>query len=269
MMDRTNEDRMAGAAAQGLPAYFDMQARIGHTKHIGGWLSTLEITQMMQLKSGQELLYVGCGSGLAAIKISQTFDCRVLGVDVMEEMVASALEWVERRGADQVEFRIADAQKLPFDNDRFDAVLCESVNTFVPDVKLAVNEYVRVAKPGGFVGLNEAVWHETPPEKGAQLMSDLTGQRLRQAEEWAGLLENAGLLELQVRTYPVQMKKESRSQMGFLTLGDLLRIVGRSISSFFTDPETRALMRLALDEPRMAYDYMGYGLFVGRVPGTE
>ncbi|MGD8849058.1 MAG: methyltransferase domain-containing protein [Anaerolineales bacterium] len=257
----------SSAREHGLPAYFDMQARIGHTKHVGGWKSTQEIVEMMSLKPGMDLLYVGSGSGIAAIQIAERYDCHVMGVDLLEEMVEVAQEWAERKGAsDRVEFRVADAMMLPFEENRFDVLLCESVNTFISDLDRAAAEYVRVVKPGGYVGLNEAIWYTEPPEEGAALMRDLTGQELRHPQEWIAMLKRAGLEEIRDRTYQVDMRDEFRSQMGFLSWRDFLSVIGRSIKTLFADSETRELMRLATNEPRSAYDYMGYGLFVGRVP---
>jgi arsenite methyltransferase len=255
------------AAAFGLPDYFDMQAAIRHTKHVGGWESTKEVAAMCQLGPDQELLYVGSGSGVAAIQIAQTYGCRVIGVDLLETMVAAAEQWAIERGAtDQVEFRVADAQSLPFPDDSFDVLLCESVNVFVPDLQKAADEYIRVVKPKGYVALNESVWYRDPPEKGAQLMYELTGQRLRRPEEWIEMLRDAGLEEIQDRTYRVQMKAEMRSQLGFLSTREYLGILGRSIKSLFTDPATRRTFRLAFNEPRSIVDCMGYGLYVGKVP---
>ena len=251
----------------GLPDYFDMQADVGHTKHVGGWFSTQEIAELCHLGPGQELLYVGAGAGAAATKIALEYGCRVVGVDLLESMVHAANECAERRGVqDLVEFQVGDARALPFGDNRFDVLLCESVNTFIPDLVRAASEYVRVVKPGGYVGLNEAVWVEEPPEAGAQLMESLTGQQLQKPEVWVAMLERAGLIDIVSRTYPVDMKVEFRSQTGFIGFRDYLRILGRFFKGLFTDTATRSLMRLALSEPRSAYDYMGYGLYVGRKP---
>ena len=254
----------------GLPEYFDMQAAMGHTKHIGGWIATQELMQLCNLREGQEVLYVGCGSGVAAIQIAMEYDCRVVGVDVLEKMVASAREWAQRRGATgRTEFRVADAQNLPFEDDRFDVLICESVNTFVPDLDRAAQEYVRVVKPGGYVGLNEAVWIDDPPEAGSEVMTALTGQRLHTSEEWMAMLDGAGLIELVDREFGIEVKKEAQSQFGFLSFGDYMRILGRFFYSYLFDASTRKLLRLALSEPRAVFDYIGYGLFVGRKPANR
>jgi ubiquinone/menaquinone biosynthesis C-methylase UbiE len=266
-MDKSNMREQIKAKDVGLPDYFDMQAAVRHTKHVGGWESTQEIAEMCALGPGQELLYVGSGSGVAAIQIAQTYGCTVIGVDLLETMVAAAKLWAEERGAtDLVDFRVADAQSLPFPDDRFDVLLCESVNIFVPDLKKAASEYVRVVKPGGYVGLNESVWYSEPPANAEQVMYELTGQRLRRPAEWVAMLEDAGLLEIQDRTYPLQMKAEMRSQLGFLSTKEYFAILGRSIKSIFTDPTTRQTFRTAFREPRATIDHMGYGLYVGRVP---
>jgi ubiquinone/menaquinone biosynthesis C-methylase UbiE len=212
----------------GLPEYFDMQAELGHTKHIGGWYATQELAELCKLGPGQEILYVGSGSGAAAVKLAVEYDCRVVGVDLLERMVEGAEARTEEQGiADRVVFQVADAQELPFEDERFDVVLCESVNTFVPDLEQAASEYVRVVKPGGYVGLNEAVWVEDPPEHGEQLMRSLTGQEIRRSHEWVAMLEGAGLRDLVERTYEVEMQREARSQFGFLGCRDYLRILGR------------------------------------------
>jgi ubiquinone/menaquinone biosynthesis C-methylase UbiE len=74
-------------------------------------------------------------------------------------MIDRSNEAAKREGVeDSVEFQVADAQDLPFENDLFDAVITESVTAFPEDKQLAVREYVRVIRPGGYVGLNESTW---------------------------------------------------------------------------------------------------------------
>ena len=258
---------VAKAKDLGLPEYFDMQAELGHTKHVGGWFSTQELAELCHLGPGQELLYVGAGSGTAATRIAQEYGCRVVGVDLMASMVRSAQKWAKRRDVQgRVEFRVGDAQDLPFEDNRFDVLFCESVNTFVPDLDRAAAEYVRVVKPRGYVGLNEAIWAKEPPEAGEDLMQALTGQRLRYPGEWIAMLENAGLPDVVSRTYAVEMRRETRSQAGFLSFRDYVRILGRFVKSLFSSSTTRKLMGIAFSNPRSAYDYMGYGLFVGQKP---
>jgi ubiquinone/menaquinone biosynthesis C-methylase UbiE len=75
-------------------------------------------------------------NGVASAYIAKKYNCRVVRVDLSEKMI----EWSWRRAKevrveDKVEFRVADVLELPFDADRFDIVLCESV--LVPAIFLA------------------------------------------------------------------------------------------------------------------------------------
>ena len=49
------------------------------------------------------------------------------------------------------DFRVADAQKLPFDDDTFDVAAMALVIAFLPDPGGAVAEMARVVRPGGLV----------------------------------------------------------------------------------------------------------------------
>jgi len=75
---------------------------------------------------------------------------------------------------DKVEFRIADAQNLPFEDAVFDAVITESVTAFLEDKQKAVCEYARVTRPGGYVGLKVP----PPPEIMAWAVDESESRRI-------------------------------------------------------------------------------------------
>ena len=146
------------------PTFFGFAAEVGLTKHIGGVEATEALMELCHIGTGKYVLDVGCGAGVTPCFIAQRYDCRVVGVDINERMVERSKERAQReKAADRVEFRVADAQDLPFEDALFDAVITESVTSFPEDKQKAVNEYVRVTKPGGYVGLNESVWLKAPP----------------------------------------------------------------------------------------------------------
>lgn len=79
-------------------------------------------------------------------------------------MIDLTLERAKTKGVqDRVECRVADAQDLPFEDSPFDAVLCESVATFVQNKQRVVDELASVTKPGGTVCLNEGGWLKPAP----------------------------------------------------------------------------------------------------------
>jgi len=96
-------------------------------------------------------LEVASGSGGPALYLANQCGCRVTGVDVNSNGIATAVQAARRAGvADRVAFKVADATApLPFADNRFDAVLCiDSMNHF-PDRLQVLREWHRVLKPGG------------------------------------------------------------------------------------------------------------------------
>jgi len=144
--------------------FFDFAAEVGITKQQGGVGATEELIEFCHIGEGKYVLDVGCGAGVTPCLIAKRYGCQVVGVNINEGMVEKSEERTKREGvADRIDFKVADAQDLPFEDGLFDAVITESVTAFPEDKQRAVNEYVRVTKPGGYVGLNESTWVKVPP----------------------------------------------------------------------------------------------------------
>ena len=258
------------AADYGLPSYFDMQAKMGHTKHLGGQKATDDLAALCKIGDGQTILNVGSGAGISATYLAQTYGCKVIGVDILPGMVASAQKRAKEKGfSNQLDFRVADARDLPFEDNLFDALISESVNTFIPDRENAMREYVRVVKPGGYIGFNEAIWIKEPAEAIAEIITEATSQQFKSPQIWNDLFREAGLIDLVAETYPMDMRSEARHQKGLLSIGDYMRLIGRMVVMLFKDSETRGLLKYAGSNPRQYFEYMGYGLFVGRKPVAD
>ncbi len=96
----------------------------------------------------QRVLEVGVGTGLSLPLFRA--DARVTGIDVSPEMLAKAREKVARLKLAQVEAILeADAERLDFADDGFDAVLALYVVSVVSDPARFGAEVRRVCKPGG------------------------------------------------------------------------------------------------------------------------
>ncbi|MDF1530889.1 MAG: class I SAM-dependent methyltransferase [ANME-2 cluster archaeon] len=121
--------------------YFDVQAEMGITKHAGGLDATKELVELCHIDENKILLVVGCGSGLSACKIAKIYGCRIIGIDISKGMVDRFSKRAHKQGlADRVEFRVADAQDLPFEDTIFDAAISESVTAFPADKAKALSE---------------------------------------------------------------------------------------------------------------------------------
>lgn len=94
-----------------------------------------------------KVLDVACGTGDMVVELLRTrhaASLQVTGVDLSEEMLAIA-----KRKAPQAEYRLADAEHLPFGDASFDAVTCAfGVRNFV-HLEAGLKEMLRVLKPGG------------------------------------------------------------------------------------------------------------------------
>jgi arsenite methyltransferase len=257
----------------GQQQFFDFAAEVGLTKHLGGVGATEEIIELCRIDRNAYVLDVGCGAGVTPCLLAKQVGCRVVGIDISPGMIERSRERAIREGvADQVEFRVADAQELPFEEDLFDAVITESVTAFPEDKQKAVAEYARVTKPGGYVGLNESTWRKVPPPPDvvAWAGQDLGGNvSPLTSDEWLGLLEGAGLDDIVVRTYEIDLKTETRGIFRRYGCGGMLGIYRRILVLYVKNPAYRAFVKQVRQggvTPKNLAEYFGYGLYIGRKP---
>ena len=247
-------------------SYFELQAYIGTTKHMGGFETTKELVELCHISGGTCVLDVGCGVGATACYLAKEYGCRVVGVDLRESMVALSDERAQREEvADLVEFRVADAQDLPFEDAQFDVILCESVATFIEDKQRVVEELARVVKSGGYVGFNEEIWLETPPAEVVVHVKRAWEVKpsIPKADDWRQMLKDAGLRDVFVKTYKLDARRES-TQIKRYRFQDMWRMFSRTLSLYVKSSDFRAYMKEQHRLPKGVFKYLGYGLFVGR-----
>lgn len=109
------------------------------------------LVQAVDPRAGQRVLDVACGTGNAALIASRRF-CDVTGIDYVPALIDSASARAGAEGAD-IDFRVGDAQALPFADASFDVVLSAIGVMFAPDQEKAAAELLRVCRPGGTIGL--------------------------------------------------------------------------------------------------------------------
>lgn len=212
---------------------------------------------------------MGCGVGAAACFIAQRHGCRVMAIDIREEMVARSRERVQKKGVEgKVEVQVADALNLPFEDSQFDVVLSESVTAFVADKKKAIGDYGRVVKGGGFVGINEATWMMSPPQSLAEYFSWTMGAEPESPEGWEALLRGAGLKVVVTSPRRTTYLHQVSDELEMMDLKDVFNPWLRLLSLFLTDPKYRKIAKEMTREaariPMNVFDYLGYGIYVGR-----
>jgi ubiquinone/menaquinone biosynthesis C-methylase UbiE len=168
-----------------------------------------ELLRIAELKPGERVLDVGCGTGIVTRLAAQEVGDggTVVGVDIDPGMLAVA------RSVSPPELHIgwheAGAEKLPLENDSFDVALCQMSLQFVEDRAKALAEMHRVLVTGGRI-LIDLPGHVTPPfeslaeSMGRHIAKEGKGfvQRvfsLHDSAEVKKLLTKAGFRRVEVR----------------------------------------------------------------------
>lgn len=111
---------------------------------------------LLDLQPGQRVLEVGCGTGADAQVMAQRVapGGRVIAVDGSRNMIAVAQQRAE--GCDlPVEFQVADAHRLPFADDSFDASRADRIFMHLESPAQALSEMKRATRRGGRVLIYE------------------------------------------------------------------------------------------------------------------
>jgi SAM-dependent methyltransferase len=121
-----------------------------------GWTTTDELDQfgeLLELGAQSRLLDVGCGSGGPALYLSEQTGAQVLGVDALEEGISTATRLAQERGlVDRARFVQIDAtERLPFDDESFDAVLSIDAMCHLPNRLAVLAEWHRATSSGARV----------------------------------------------------------------------------------------------------------------------
>lgn len=101
-------------------------------------------------QEGWTMLDIGCGGG-ATLKrlLKRSKGSKVYGIDISEEIVEKARRFNAELLDKQVFVTQGSAEKLPYDDDKFDLVTAVETIYFWPNLPACLQEVRRVLKPGG------------------------------------------------------------------------------------------------------------------------
>ena len=135
------------------PVTFDVPAD-AYARFMGRFSEPLAVpfTQYAGAQAGQRALDVGCGPGALTAELAARLGAAaVSAVDPSPPFVAAV-----RARLPGVDVRTAAAERLPYDDDRFDLALAQLVVHFMSDPVAGLAEMARVTRPGGVVAA--CVW---------------------------------------------------------------------------------------------------------------
>lgn len=110
-----------------------------------------DLCEALDLRAGSRVLDVAAGNGNATLAAARRW-CDVTSTDYVASLLESGRARAQAEGH-TIRFQEADAEKLPFPDASFDAVVSTFGVMFTPNQEQAAAELARVCKPGGQIGL--------------------------------------------------------------------------------------------------------------------
>ena len=169
------------------------------------------IAEAAAIELGQDVLDVGCGTGVLACAAAERVGPkgRVVGLDPNEQMLV-----VARRKSTGVTWQLGRAETLPFDDASFDAVVSQFALMFFESKPAAIAQMLRVLRPQGRLVI--AVWDALERAPGYLALTELVRElfdtnvagamhapfALGDRHELLRLLGGAGAAGVEVKTQP-------------------------------------------------------------------
>ena len=165
------------------------------------------------------ILDLGCGPGIIVATLAPLVE-EVVGFDLTPEMLRKARERCSQSGVENIRLVLGNAEKLPFRDGTFDAVVTRCTIHHFKDPRIIISEMARVTRSSGRVVAADIVSSEDPEEaelhnalevlrdpshvrmlpkgllltmiqeSGLRIMSETTWEKERRFDEWAHIVND-------------------------------------------------------------------------------
>lgn len=164
------------------------------------------MVRLLQPSSDDNMLDVACGGGHTALRFAPLVRS-VVASDLTMVMLKRAQEFVsEEGGVDNVTFREADAEDLPFPAGAFTLLTCRIAPHHFPDVPRALSEFHRVLRRGGRMAIVDTLLPDDPEiaewYQSMEKMRDPTHIRAYTEAQWLEMIRAAGFILHETAVFP-------------------------------------------------------------------
>jgi ubiquinone/menaquinone biosynthesis C-methylase UbiE len=154
------------------------------------------LAELAECHPDDEALDIATGGGHTALAIAPHVR-HVIASDLTPKMLEAAEAFIRGNNVNNVSFEIAEAEKLPFDDARFDIVSCRIAPHHFADVRAFCREVARVLKPGGRFVLIDS-WSAEDDEldrfiNEVEWRRDRSHARSYRISEWEAMIAETGL----------------------------------------------------------------------------
>jgi ubiquinone/menaquinone biosynthesis C-methylase UbiE len=106
--------------------------------------------EMSDIKDGERILDIGCGTGLLSLKFLEAADCMVSGIDLSDDMLNVFKYKIDKLNlTDQIKIKSGDAANLGFEDSTFDVIASTVTLHHVVDKQPVIDKIHRILKPKG------------------------------------------------------------------------------------------------------------------------
>jgi cyclopropane fatty-acyl-phospholipid synthase-like methyltransferase len=156
------------------------------------------MAEKLKVAPGCHVLDVGCGVGGPGVRIAKLTGARITGISVSQEQVTLANSLAESAGlAEQVVFQRADAMKMPFSAESFDAAIALESIMHMPDRGQVLTQICQSLRPGARLVLTDIFERAPIPAAKRPAVDRIINNdymaTLVQVEDYPPLLRRAGL----------------------------------------------------------------------------
>jgi 2-polyprenyl-3-methyl-5-hydroxy-6-metoxy-1,4-benzoquinol methylase len=124
--------------------------------HTGGVVSSIKLLKKADLLPNAKVLDAGCGIGGSSRLLAEQFNCRVTGLDLADKFIEAARFLTQcTKQENNINFQQGSVLDLPFEDNTFDAILCQHILMNIENKSKAFKEFFRVLKPNGKLILHE------------------------------------------------------------------------------------------------------------------